>query len=92
MFHWIMTYATQFAQKLRPYLFPTNNSWRVNSVYFLLKALRDKQVGKRFHNNIPRSITTDNNEYQYLPQSLVVRLVKYLNNIVKQDHRQNINL
>lgn len=59
---------------------------------FLKKAL------KSLHNNIPRVITVDKNiayppaidklkEHGKLPEKTVLRNIKYLNNIVEQDHR-----
>jgi len=60
--------------------------------YFLKKALSSN------HNQIPRVITVDKNpvyppainELKYnniLPKNVGIRQIKYLNNIIEQDHR-----
>jgi putative transposase len=72
------------------------------TVDFLLTAHRDKEAAKRFfdkamrHNDVPEKVTMDKsaankaaidaiNDEREVP--IEVRQVKYLNNIVEQDHR-----
>jgi len=115
-------------KKVRRYLKPTNDSWRMDETYikikggwkylyravdsdgntidFMLSAKRNKKAAKRFlkkalgskHNQIPRAITVDKNPAyppaikelkndRILPQNVSLRQIKYLNNIVEQDHR-----
>ena len=61
---------------------------------FLKKALSSD------HNQIPRAITVDKNPAyppainelkndKILPQNVGIRQIKYLNNIIEQDHRSN---
>ncbi len=73
-----------------------------NTIDFLLTAKRDKAAAKRFFdkamqaNGVPEKVTMDksgankaafdeNNASKQRP--MMVRQVKYLNNIVEQDHR-----
>ena len=125
---WVHEYSPEIEKKVRRYLKPTNDSWRMDETYirvkgewkylyravdsdgntidFMLSAKRDRKAAKRFlkkalgskHNQIPRVITVDKNPaYQpainelknnrILPQNVNLRQIKYLNNIVEQDHR-----
>jgi transposase, IS6 family len=109
------------------HLRPTNDSWRVDETYilvkgkqkylyravdsprntldFLLTAKRDAKAAKRFFcktlkampTQIPRVITVDKNPAyskaikelkatKKLPEIVKLRQIKYLNNIVEQDH------
>jgi transposase, IS6 family len=129
IFRWIQAYATDLEQRIRPYLRPSNGSWRVDETYirvkgrwtylyravdsrgqtidFLLSAKRDAAAAKRFfrkalaqpHTVNPRTITVDKNPAY--PKAVAemkgdgelwrfsrLRQVKYLNNIVEQDHRR----
>ncbi len=73
-----------------------------NTIDFYLSESRDKQAVKRFfkktmaasHICKPRAITADKNpaiqklkEEKRMPEGIQIRQVKYLNNIVEQDHR-----
>ncbi len=125
---WIHQYSPEIEKKVRRYLRPTNNSWRVDETYikvrgkwkyfyravdsngdtidFMLSAKRDQKAAKRFfkkalnsnHNQIPRVITVDKNPAyppaidklkndKILPINVGIRQIKYLNNIIEQDHR-----
>jgi len=125
---WVHQYAPEIEKKVRRYLRPTNDSWRMDETYikvkgeykylyravdsngntidFMLSAKRNKKAAKRFlkkalgskHNQIPRAITVDKNPAyppavnelkndRILPQNVNLRQIKYLNNIVEQDHR-----
>jgi len=125
---WVHQYSPEINKRIRKYLRPTNDSWRVDETYvkirgkwcylyravdsngdtvdFVLSPTRDKIAAKRFfkkalkspHNQIPRVISVDKNiayppaieklkENNKLPKSTKLRQVKYLNNIVEQDHR-----
>jgi transposase, IS6 family len=125
---WVHQYSPEIEKKVRRYLRPTNDSWRVDETYikvkgeykylyravdsdgntidFMLSAKRDRKAAKRFfkkalgsnHNQTPRVITVDKNPAypiaihelkndRILPQNVNLRQIKYLNNIVEQDHR-----
>jgi transposase, IS6 family len=125
---WVHQYSTEIDKRIRKYLKPTNDSWRVDETYvkirgrwcylyravdsngdtvdFMLSPTRNQIAAKRFfkkalkspHNNVPRVISVDKNiayppaieklkENENLPEKVKLRQVKYLNNIVEQDHR-----
>lgn len=128
IFRWVQAYGPEIDKRCRPYLRPTNDSWRVDETYikikgvwkylyravdsegntldFMLSAKRDAKAAKRFltkvlnapHTIEPRVITVDKNaayppaidelkKGEALPETTETRQVKYLNNIVEQDHR-----
>ncbi len=128
VFRWVQEYSPEIDQRLRSHLRPTNDSWRVDETYilvkgkqkylyravdstgntldFLLTARRDALAAKRFlrktlkavHTSTPRVITVDKNpaypkaikelkSAKKLPEIVKLRQIKYLNNIVEQDHR-----
>lgn len=128
VYRWVQSYAPELDKRCRPYLKPTNDSWRVDETYievkgewkylyravdskgntldFMLSAKRDAPAAKRFfrkalkadHNQEPRVINVDKNaayplaideltENKTLPKTTQLRRVKYLNNILEQDHR-----
>ena len=125
---WVHQYSPEIEKKVRRYLKPTNDSWKMDETYikvkgewkylyravdsdgntidFMLSAKRNKKAAKRFlkkalcskHNQIPRVITVDKNPAyppavnelkndRILPQNVNLRQIKYLNNIIEQDHR-----
>ena len=129
LFRWIQAYAPELEKRVRPYLRPTNGSWRVDETYirvkgewvylyravdatgqtidFLLSPKRDAAAARRFFrkalkqpNTInPRTITVDKNAaYPMATKAMKregtlwrftkLRQVKFLNNIVEQDHRR----
>src|SRR5271157_1691614 len=65
---------------------------------FMLSTKRDRKAAKRFfkkalgsnHNQMPRIITVDKNASYPIAIDELNRRVKYLNNIVEQDHRSVI--
>ena len=128
VFRWVQEYSPEIDKRFRPYLRLTNDSWRVDETYilvkgkqkylyravdsqgntldFLLTAKRDALAAKRFfrktlkaiHTQTPRVITVDKNPAypkaikelktaKKLPEIVKLRQIKYLNNIVEQDHR-----
>ncbi len=128
VFRWVQEYSPEIDKRLRSHLRPTNDSWRVDETYilvkgkqkylyravdsqgntldFLLTAKRDAKAAKRFfrktlkavHTQTPRVITVDKNPAyskaikelkaaKKLPEIVKLRQIKYLNNIVEQDHR-----
>ena len=128
VFRWVQEYSPKIDKRFRSYLRPTNDSWRVDETYilvkgkqkylyravdsvgntldFLLSAKRDAKAAKRFfcktlkalHTQTPRVITVDKNPAypkaikelkaaKKLPEGVKLRQIKYLNNIVEQDHR-----
>ncbi|NEQ53547.1 MAG: IS6 family transposase [Leptolyngbya sp. SIO3F4] len=128
IFRWVQAYRPEMNKRCRPYLSPTNYSWRVDETYikikgvwkylyravdsegntldFMLSAKRDAKAAKRFlkkvlnapHTIEPRVITVDKNaayppaidelkQDAALPKTTETRQVKYLNNIIEQDHR-----
>ena len=130
---WVHQYAPEIEKKVRRYLKPTNDSWRMDETYikvngkykylyravdsngntidFMLSARRNKKAAKRFlkkalgskHNQIPRAITVDKNPAypvaihelkndRILPQNVSLRQIKYLNNMIEQDHRSIKNI
>ena len=125
---WVHQYSPEIEKKVRRYLRPTNDSWRVDETYvkvkgewkylyravdstgntvdFMLSEKRDRKAAKRFlkkalssnHNQIPKVITVDKNlaytpavnelkNDKILPKNINFRKIKYLNNVVEQDHR-----
>ena len=125
---WVHQYSPIIDEKVRKYLKPTNDSWRMDETYLKIKGKnaylyravdsvgntidffvsehRDKDAAKKFfkkalkaiHNQQPRVITTDKYaatevaicEMIYggiLSVKATIRQVKYLNNIIEQDHR-----
>ena len=97
---WVGRYAPELDERIRPYLRPTNDSWRMDETYvkvkgvgkYLCKMLQSKHI------QTPRVINTDKNgcyvkairelkESEELPNECKHRPTKYLNNIVEQDHR-----
>ena len=121
-------YSPEIEKKIRRYLRPTNDSWRVDETYikvkgkwkyfyravdsdgdtidFMLSSKRNRTAAKKFlkkalssnHNQIPREITVDKNPAyppaidklkndKILPKNVGIRQIKYLNNIIEQDHR-----
>ena len=128
VFRWVQEYSPEIDKRFRSHLRLTNDSWRVDETYilvkgkqkylyravdsvgntldFLLTAKRDAQAAKRFfrktlkaiHTQTPRVITVDKNpaypkafrelkSAKKLPEVVKLRQIKYLNNIVEQDHR-----
>ena len=128
VFRWVQEYSPQIEKRCRPHLKFTNDSWRVDETYilvkgkqkylyravdsmgntldFLLTAKRNAKAAKRsfrktlraIHTSSPRVITVDKNPAypkaikelkvaKKLPESVKLRQIKYLNNIVEQDHR-----
>ena len=125
---WVHQYSPEMEKKVRRYLRPTNDSWRVDETYikvkgkwkyfyravdsngdtidFMLSTKRNRKAAKKFfkkalssnHNQIPRVITVDKNpayppsmdgleNEKNLSKNVEIRQVKYLNNIIEQDHR-----
>ncbi|MBE9033521.1 IS6 family transposase, partial [filamentous cyanobacterium LEGE 11480] len=128
IFRWVQAYSSELDKRARPYLRPTNDSWRVDETYvkikggwkylyravdsdgntldFMLSAKRDAKAAKRFLKKVlnaphivePRVIIIDKNAAyppaieqlktdEALSKTTETRRVKYLNNIVEQDHR-----
>ena len=128
VYRWVQQYGPELDKRCRPHLRPTNDSWRVDETYilvkgqwkylyravdsegntldFLLSAKRDAKAAKRFfrktlnaaYTQPPRVINVDKNaayppaieqlqKNKTLPKRTKLRYVKYLNNIVEQDHR-----
>jgi transposase-like protein len=125
---WVLKYAPELDQCIRPHLKPTNDSWRVDETYikikgvwkylyrevdsegntldFMLSVKRDGKAAARFlrkvlkgqHTQVPRVITVDKNAAypmaidalkadETISQEIELQQVKYLNNVVEQDHR-----
>lgn len=128
IYRWVQDYAPELDKRIRPFLNPTNESWRVDETYiqirgewkylyravdsegntldFMLSAKRDGKAAARFfrkvlrakHTQTPRVITVDKNaaypvameelkKDKTLKAETELRQVKYLNNIIEQDHR-----
>jgi transposase-like protein len=128
VFRWVQEYSPEIDKRCRLYLKLTNDSWRVDETYilvkgkqkylyravdsagnildFLLTAKREAKAAKRFfrktlkaiHTSTPRVITVDKNPAypkaikelkaaKKFPEIVKLRQIKYLNNIVEQDHR-----
>ena len=125
---WVHQYGPVLNERMRKYLKPTNDSWRVDETYlkikgekmylyraidsegntidFYLSQKRDAKAAKRFlkkdldscHAAKPRTITADGDkaypvairelkEEKYISYCTPLRVKKYLNNIIEQDHR-----
>ena len=128
IYRWVQEYSPEMDRRMRSHLRSTNDSWRVDETYilvkgkqrylyravdsqgntldFLLTAKRDAKAAKRFfrktlraiHTQTPRVITVDKNPAypkaikelkaaKKLPEIVKLPQIKYLNNIVEQDHR-----
>ncbi len=128
IYRWVQDYAPELDKRIRSFLKPTNDSWRVDETYieirgewkylyravdsegntldFMLSAKRDGKAAARFfrkvlrakHTQTPRVITVDKNaaypvameelkKDKTLKAETELRQVKYLNNIIEQDHR-----
>ncbi|MGH2415191.1 MAG: IS6 family transposase [Microcystaceae cyanobacterium] len=128
IYRWVMELAPEIDKRSRPYLNPTNDSWKVDETYikvkgvwkylyravdsegntleFMLSAKRDKKAAKRFfskalkakHNQQPRVVNVDKNaayppafkelkQEESLNKDSELRPIKYLNNLLEQDHR-----
>ena len=128
IYRWFQIYAPELDKRCKPHQRPTNDSYRVDETYiivkgqwrylcravdsegntieYMLSVRRDakaaklffKKVLKAFHSSNPRVINVDKNaayppaiselkEDEILPKSCELRQVKYLNNIIEQDHR-----
>ena len=127
VFRWVQEYSPEIDKRFRPHLRLTNDSWRVDETYilvkgkqkylyravdsvgntldFLLTAKRDTKAAKRFlrktlkavHTSTPGVITKGKNPAypkavkelkaaKKLPEIVKLRQIKYLNNIIEQDH------
>jgi transposase-like protein len=125
---WVHQYSPELNKRIRKYLKPTNDSYRVDETYikikgnwyylyraidskgntldFLLSAKRDKKAAKRFLKKVlrnshavkPRVINTDKapsyisaiknlKEEKIIEEQTQHRPIKYLNNLIEQDHR-----
>jgi transposase-like protein len=128
IYRWVIELAPEIDKRSRPYLQPTNDSWKVDETYikvkgkwkylyravdsegntldFMLSAKRDHKAAKRFfkkvlkakHNQQPRVINVDKNaayppaikqlkKQKVLDKDSELRQIKYLNNLIEQDHR-----
>jgi transposase, IS6 family len=128
IYRWVIELAPEIDKRSRPYLKPTNDSWKVDETYikvkgawkylyrtidsegntleFMLSAKRDKKAAKRFffkalkakHNQQPRVVNVDKNaayppafkelkEQGILNKDSELRPIKYLNNLLEQEHR-----
>lgn len=128
IYRWVQHYGLEIDRWCRPHLRPTNDSWRVDETYILVKrawkylyrtvdsegntidflftAKRNAKAAERFfcktlnaaHTQEHRVINVDQNSAyppaiawlqkdKTLPKRTNLRQVKYLNNIVEQDHR-----
>jgi transposase-like protein len=128
IYRWVIEISPEIDKRSRPFLNPTNDSWKVDETYikikgkwkylyraidsegntldFMLSAKRDTKAAKRFfkkvlkakHNQQPRVINVDKNaayppaikqlkKQKVLNQDSELRQVKYLNNLIEQDHR-----
>ncbi len=125
---WVLHYGPELDDRTRPYIKPTNDSWKVDETYikvrkkwmylyraidsdgntldFLLTARRNAPAAERFLRKVllndytqdPRVINVDKNpaypkaieklqKDEDLPERSKLRAVKYLNNLIEQDHR-----
>jgi len=125
---WIHQYFPIIDERIRKYLEPINDWWRMDETYlkikgknaylyravdsqrktidFFVSERRDKDAAKKLlkkalkaiHNQQPRVITTDNYAatktaiYEMISDKTILlgatlRKIKYLNNIIEQDHR-----
>ncbi len=85
---WVVKYTPLIEAEFRKKKKIVGSSWRMDETYFKIKGIR--------HNGIPEKITIDGSaankaaieEYNSdKGTSIEIRQVKYLNNIVEQDHR-----
>jgi transposase-like protein len=72
---WVHQYSPEIEKKIRKHLRPTNDSWRVDETY-----IRVKGEWKYLY----RAVDSDGNT---IPKNVGLRQIKYLNNIIEQDHR-----
>ena len=85
---WVHQYSPEMEKRIRRQLRPTNDSWRVDETYIKVKgewkyfyrATVDKNPA------YPPAIDELKND-KILPKNVGIRQIKYLNNIIEQDHR-----
>ena len=88
LFRWIQAYAPELEKRIRPHLRPTNGSWRVDETYIRVKGRWTylyRAVDSRGQTiDFLLSAKRDGELWRFSR----LRQVKYLNNIVEQDHRR----
>ncbi|GAC1401543.1 MAG: hypothetical protein NVSMB49_16230 [Ktedonobacteraceae bacterium] len=73
IYHGVQCYAPELDKRCRPHLKACNDSWKVDEPYINVK----KEMG------VPLPLKAAG----LIPESCELRQVKYLNNLVEQDHR-----
>ena len=96
---WVLSYAPELEKRVKPQLKPTTDSWRVDETYIKVKgvwmyqyravdrdgntldfrfsATRDAEAAQAFFEKAQEHLAPD----------CELRQVKYLNNLIEQDHR-----
>ena len=90
IFRWIQAYAAQLEKRLRPHLRLTNGSWRVDETYIKVKGRWTylyRAVDKTGQ-TIDFLLSAKRARDEQLWRCSKLRQVKYLNNIIEQDHRR----
>lgn len=78
LFRWVQRYAPEINKRMRPYLKMSGTSYRIDETYV--------KVGTDKHASYPEAFATSVKE-KVLPPDCKLRRVKYLNNVIEQDHR-----
>ncbi|MFE4047679.1 IS6 family transposase [Priestia sp. YIM B13490] len=99
---WVHQYGPELDERVRHHLKITNDSWRVDDTYikvkgqwmYLYRAVDsegntiDFYLSKSRDKNPAYPVAIQElKEEKHMPQGIKIRQVRYLNNIVEQDHR-----
>jgi IS6 family transposase len=76
VFRWVRRYAPEVNKRIRQHLKMSGTSYRVDETYISV----DKNAAYS-------DAFTSSHEEKVLPKDCILRRVKYLNNVVEQDHR-----
>jgi transposase-like protein len=99
---WVLKYVPSLEAQFRARKRPVGSSWRLDETYVMLTANRDCKAALRFlrnaigGNGTPEKITIDKSSANTAAiqchnaetkAGIEIRQIRYLNNIVEQDHR-----
>ena len=99
IWRWVQAYAPELNKRCRPYLKPTNKSYRIDETYINVKG-EDKYLYRALDStgqtidfsallplpDMPGSCLRVHH-HGAIPRRVTLRQCKYLNNVIEQDHR-----
>jgi transposase-like protein len=86
IFRWIQAYAPELEKRIRPHLRMSNGSWRVEETYVQPHTVNPRTITVDKNAAYPKAVAEMKRDGELWRRSRL-RQVKYLNNIVEQDHR-----